>query len=78
MRLIKDNSGGVKAPATEAAPKGEAPEVEATCTRCLSTFAFRQTDAEVETTNELEFLLNCPACEQPLLIEKNTGIVRQR
>lgn len=69
MRVLKDNS-----PAT----KAEKGEVECTCTKCLSTFAFRATDPEVITTNELEYIVNCPACKAPLEVGKHTGIVRQR
>jgi hypothetical protein len=54
------------------------PEYEATCTNCLSQIAFRRTDPEVTTTNELEFILNCPVCATELHIGEVTGITRSR
>lgn len=72
MRVIKDNTTALPSKTEPGLP----PEQECTCTKCLSKFAFRQTDPEVVTTNELEFLVNCPVCETSLEIGKHTGIVR--
>jgi hypothetical protein len=74
MRVLKDNKSRLPA-AGDQTQKGE---VDCTCTKCLSAFAFRATDPEVITTNEMEYLVNCPVCEAPLLVEKHSGIVRQR
>lgn len=74
MRVLKDNKSSLPAADTPL----EKGEVQCTCTKCLSSFAFRQTDPEVVTTNEMEFHVDCPACDAPLLVEKHTGIVRQR
>jgi Zn finger protein HypA/HybF involved in hydrogenase expression len=74
MRVLKDNHTSLPA-ADETLDKGE---VQCTCTKCLSSFAFRQTDPEVVTTNEMEFQIDCPVCGAPLEMQKHTGIVRQR
>jgi hypothetical protein len=54
------------------------PEYETTCTNCLTQFAFHRTDPQVVTTNEMEFLVDCPVCETSLEIGSVTGVVRQR
>jgi hypothetical protein len=75
MRVLKDNKASL--PAAPNSDKLEQGELAATCSKCLSSFAFRAADPGVQTTNELEYLLDCPVCNQALEIGKHTGIVRQ-
>lgn len=74
MRVLKDNKSQLPAPADATQPG----EVECTCSKCLSSFAFRATDPEVLTTNELDYLVSCPTCDASLEVGKHSGIVRQR
>lgn len=58
--------------------KAKAKEFKCTCTRCLTKFAFTMQDEGVTIDNEGDLSLECPKCNQPLLVGKVTGIVTQR
>lgn len=74
MRVLKDNRSRLPAHSDQS----QVGEITCTCTKCLSEFAFRVTDPEVATTNEMDYLVTCPACDAPLSVEKHLGIVRSR